>query len=613
MLKRLALFVAFAVSCVAAQAQTTTITANLIKQDVSGTLLPSGFFQLVPVNAAGNVTAFQACGGGYVLPTRKQFPITNGQIINGATVGATVPDVGCSTPTGIGYLVTIANSSGQALYSFGVPIYPTGSTFNFDTWSPTAVVTLPAPGFMTGSTPPASCTSPSFFYSTSGVLYGCQGTTYSLIPTGTSPLNPRGAWSSSTAYAVNDLVFVTSGGSTSTYLATHASTNAAPASSPSSWQLLASAAAGATGPTGPAGSTGATGATGPTGATGSAGSTGPTGATGPAGATGPTGPAGANGTNGTNGIGVPSTTTVGAVPVGTAVAGTYTANTNALIATNGIIEQAIAASPITAASTIAPVNPVNHVTGSATVNIMTRPTGCATTAHDCKIELIADPGSTWCTAVSASAGGFANASCPSPGQALVFSQDPATGLWYPIGGGAPYPAAGVAVSGGAGSGWGASLATAGSSGVLPETDYISGLYLPLTGGTLSGGLTVGGTGSGIAGVGTTTATLGATAQVGTGATIGCFTGQICDSLSGMLQFTMGTGSISTGTVVTLTLPSSRATPPNCAWNWADFTGAYSPVTMKAFSATGTITLVWSSSAALPASRSYFIYYVCGGV
>jgi endosialidase-like protein/collagen triple helix repeat protein len=90
-----------------------------------------------------------------------------------------------------------------------------------------------------------------------------------------------GAWNSSTAYVVDDVV--TANGET--WIAIAANTNSQPTDSNAHWDKLAAKGAdGTQGPQGPPGATGATGATGPQGPTG------PTGATGATGATGPQGP-----------------------------------------------------------------------------------------------------------------------------------------------------------------------------------------------------------------------------------------------------------------------------------------------------------------------------------
>lgn len=81
----------------------------------------------------------------------------------------------------------------------------------------------------------------------------------------------RGAWSSTVAYKVNDVVQLDG----SSYIATAPTTNVLPLSA-GYWSLMTAAgspggATGATGPAGPAGATGATGVTGPVGTTGPSG------------------------------------------------------------------------------------------------------------------------------------------------------------------------------------------------------------------------------------------------------------------------------------------------------------------------------------------------------
>ncbi len=107
----------------------------------------------------------------------------------------------------------------------------------------------------------------------------------------TNKVHYAGAWSGTTAYNSQDLVFSGS----APYLSLQAANlNRAPASSPTWWVLVpgmtgAAGAAGATGATGPSGATGSAGAAGATGATGATGSTGAAGAQGATGATGPSG------------------------------------------------------------------------------------------------------------------------------------------------------------------------------------------------------------------------------------------------------------------------------------------------------------------------------------
>lgn len=103
---------------------------------------------------------------------------------------------------------------------------------------------------------------------------------------GTQGMNWRGAYSSATYYAVDDVVSY--GGSS--YIAIVASNNRTPSAQPSFWSPVS--VKGDTGATGPQGPTGPTGPQGWTGAQGSQGPKGDTGATGPQGPQGPQGPKG---------------------------------------------------------------------------------------------------------------------------------------------------------------------------------------------------------------------------------------------------------------------------------------------------------------------------------
>ena len=126
---------------------------------------------------------------------------------------------------------------------------------------------------------------------------GLAGTTGPAGPvgaTGVKGLNWKGTWSNSTAYIVNDAVFL----SGSAYVALQANTNIQPPAS-TAWSLLAQKGdAGSQGVTGAIGPAGPQGLAGAQGATGVQGLVGATGQTGPAGAQGLVGPTGANGATG---------------------------------------------------------------------------------------------------------------------------------------------------------------------------------------------------------------------------------------------------------------------------------------------------------------------------
>ncbi len=180
-----------------------------------------------------------------------------------------------------------------------------------------AASTVPGPTGPAGATGPAGPQGPTGAASTVPGPTGPAGATGPAGPQGTAGagITNRGAWSSATAYAINDAV---------TYLGSFwgakvAHTNVIPVEG-ATWQLLASkgetGTAGAVGATGPAGATGPQGIQGVKGDTGNTGLTGTTGATGPqgpqgiqgiqgeTGATGPQGPAGADGTGGGSAVDV---------------------------------------------------------------------------------------------------------------------------------------------------------------------------------------------------------------------------------------------------------------------------------------------------------------------
>lgn len=513
MIKKLALLALSIAVClgVGASAQETTITSSLTFHDLSGDLLATGYFQLTPVNQQGQVSGFTACGGGQVLPINFMWNIVNGQIINPITsaVGAPVPDTGCATPSGVGYIVTVTTLAHAVLYTFPQPIHPTGTTWNFDTWAPTSTFVVSPPGMINGAgEPPPSgsgqCSAPSFYIENAATIFTCIGTTWTQL----TNLNPivtwEGVWASGTTYSIGKGVSRVCSGNGSSYVALSNTTGADPCSNPSIWQLLAQGTAGPTGATGAAGSTGATGATGAaatvavgavtavaygtsptvtntgtsgaavlafsleTGPAGATGATGPTGATGATGADGsdgadpsitigttsgasfgspagvsnsgtaldpilnftiPAGPPGATGPTGPAGPGLPTASVTGQGPWYNGSA--YTVDTNFLRTAAGITSQAISGTTITSATTIAPTAPVSYVSGSATITVMTPPTGCTSSGHDCKVELIAASGSTWQTNTGGGTGGFASPSASTPGAAMIFSYDPAVGLWYP--------------------------------------------------------------------------------------------------------------------------------------------------------------------------------------
>jgi hypothetical protein len=179
------------------------------------------------------------------------------------------------------------------------------------------------------------------------------------------------------------------------------------------------------------------------------------------------------------------------------------------------------------------------------------------------------------------------------------------------GGSMVYPGAGIPNS--TGTAWGTSYTTTGSGTVVPlqtsptlitpNIGAATGTSVTLTNGTLSG----------INGLGTAVYTLGATAQVGTGATTPtAVSGVINDSLSGTLTFTTGTGSLAAGTILTITLPGTRVNIPTCPIEVTGGTTFLGPEDV-ASNTTGQVALTVTTEVALAASTAYRIKYgVCGG-
>jgi hypothetical protein len=132
------------------------------------------------------------------------------------------------------------------------------------------------------------------------------------------------------------------------------------------------------------------------------------------------------------GSGLPSAGAAGEMPYSTGAGTTYTVDGNLTRTPAGILRQSISGSTLTSATTIAPTSPVTYVSGSATISVMTPPSGCTSTGTDCTLKLIASAGSTWSMATGGgTGGGFAAPSVSSPGAAMFFIYDPAVGLWYP--------------------------------------------------------------------------------------------------------------------------------------------------------------------------------------
>lgn len=148
------------------------------------------------------------------------------------------------------------------------------------------------------------------------------------------------------------------------------------------------------------------------------------------------------------------------------------------------------------------------------------------------------------------------------------------------------------------------------------------LITPAIGAATGTSLVLAGPITGISGLGSATYTLGATAQVGTSATSpACVTNFNCDSLSGTFTFTSGTGSLTAGTIVTVTLPGTRGSSgtfnaPTCQVTLAQASGTATNFGVSAVpvNTSGTVTIPIKVYTALQPSVLYTLTYgVCGGV
>lgn len=132
-------FAAALLTAAAASAQTTTITASHIAQDLHGTLLGAGQLCLTPVGLTGAPSSFQANGNQY--PAQQ----TCTAVTSGAISGFVVPDTVAISPAGVGYKVAIEDQQGNIITSYAQAIFPTGTTWSLDAWSPTQTVVVNNP------------------------------------------------------------------------------------------------------------------------------------------------------------------------------------------------------------------------------------------------------------------------------------------------------------------------------------------------------------------------------------------------------------------------------------------------------------------------------------
>jgi hypothetical protein len=115
-------------------------------------------------------------------------------------------------------------------------------------------------------------------------------------------------------------------------------------------------------------------------------------------------------------------------------------------------------------------------------------------------------------------------------------------------------------------------------------------------------------GSALGGSGTATFALGSTTIVGTGATVSCYPGHLCDAVSGTVQLITGSGISAAGVALTITLPRARTNIPNC---WAAFTSI--DLSKQGFTPAVSQLTISSFGSNLIGATGYTIVYDCNGV
>jgi hypothetical protein len=111
--------------------------------------------------------------------------------------------------------------------------------------------------------------------------------------------------------------------------------------------------------------------------------------------------------------------------------------------------------------------------------------------------------------------------------------------------------------------------------------------------------------------GTGTATFAAGSAAGSGFTTPtCSSGHLCDSVSGTVSFTVGTGTTS-GVLLTVNLPFTRSHQPNCTGQVYLISPPYSALPVRLMYTPSTI--VFNVGTAPSASTAYeLVYSGCGG-
>jgi hypothetical protein len=146
----------------------------------------------------------------------------------------------------------------------------------------------------------------------------------------------------------------------------------------------------------------------------------------------------------------------------------------------------------------------------------------------------------------------------------------------------------------------------GTGGLLVESGGASpAAVLTVTG---SGNTTATGFVSGKFMMGSGTMSLGTGSAAGTGPSIACLSGHVCDGVSGTVTLTTGT-SPTTGTLATLSFPNTHSNSANCIVDVLQ-SGAGRVTTATWSESTTAVTL--TANSALTASTAYTVKYWCGG-
>jgi hypothetical protein len=146
----------------------------------------------------------------------------------------------------------------------------------------------------------------------------------------------------------------------------------------------------------------------------------------------------------------------------------------------------------------------------------------------------------------------------------------------------------------------------GTGGLLVESGGASpAVVLTVTG---SGNTTATGFVSGKFMMGSGTMSLGTGSAAGTGPSIACLSGHVCDGVSGTVTLTTGT-SPTTGTLATLSFPNTHSNSANCVVDVLQ-SGVGRVTTATWSESTTAVTL--TANSALTASTAYTVKYWCGG-